>query len=168
MEIAILPKHALKLKGKQATLVVNPADKATPYSAAILLGSSVVPNSDDGVVISGPGEFEVGGIKISGTREGGDVVYTMNIDGVGILLGETAAIAKTQGKLKENNVAILYTSVVTDASLATGLATNAVLFYGEKASEVVQTFAKENVKTMPKYLITSEKLPQEIETVLLS
>ncbi len=168
MEIAILPKHALKLKGKHTTLVVNPSDKATPYLAAILLGSSVKPSSEDGVVINGPGEYEVGGIKISGMREGGDVVYSMIIDGVGILLGETAAIAKTQGKLKENNVAILYTSAVTDASLATGVATHAVLFYGEKASEVVQTFAKENVKTMPKYQITSEKLPQEIETVLLS
>lgn len=168
MEIAVLPKNALKLKGKQTTLVVNPSDKATPYSGAILLGPAVKPSSMDGVVISGPGEYEVGGIKISGTREGSDMVYTMIIDGVGILLGETEAIVKTQGKLKENNVAILFTSTVTDASLATGLATNAVLFYGEKADEVVRTFAKENVKTMPEYQITSEKLPQEIETVLLA
>jgi hypothetical protein len=42
-----------------------------------------------------------------------------------------------------------------------------IIFYGEKAAEIAQTFGKETVKQMAKYSTTKDKLPQEVETIVL-
>ena len=53
-------------------------------------------------------------------------------------------------------------------SFATALASNVLIITGEKAQEVTSTFVKENVKNMSKYVVTRDKLPQEVETIQLS
>jgi len=44
---------------------------------------------------------------------------------------------------------------------------NAALFFGENASETIDTMAKDEKKESTKYTISSEKLPAEVETILL-
>lgn len=168
MEIALLPQNALRIKGKHATFVVNPQDKAN-YDAAILLGKSFAETTiiEEAVVIRGPGEYEIGGIKMTGTRVDTDVIFSLTVDGVEVLLGTIPALDKLQHKLKEHHIATVLCNSASNVSFITSLASNVIIFYGDEATSVSQAFGKEAVKALQKYQATVDKLPQEVETVLL-
>lgn len=167
MEIVLLPKNAVKLKGKQTTMVVEPVDGSTPFQAALFLNGEGR-QIGDGVGISGPGEYEIGGIKVSGQKSSEGYVYSLTIDDMDVLVGSLPAVSKLQHKLKEHHLVLLSSDAEGDASSVTGLATNAFLLYGEKANEVLSKFAKETISTMSKYQVTKEKLPPEMQTILLA
>ncbi len=169
MEIALLPKTALRIKGKNAAIIINPHDKAA-YNAAIFFDTPLEEISLEGdtVVINRPGEYEIGGMKIKGVKNESDTLYTVSVDGVEVLLGKINSLDKMQHKLKEHTIVVAYCDAVVSGSFLTSLATNVVVFYGEKSAEIVQAFAKENIKQMAKYAVTRDKLPGEVETVLLS
>ena len=168
MEIALLSKSGLRVKGKQATLAIDPQDKSAG-EAILLMNKSLdeVTKSDEAVVISGTGEYEVGGIKMSGTRVDSTIIYSMSVDGVKILIGSLNALEKIHNKLQEHNIVVVNCNESGSASFVTSLTENVTIFYGEKATEVAQAFGKENVKPMNKYSSTKDKLPVEVETVLL-
>jgi len=168
MEIALLAKNTLRIKGKKAVFAVDGFDK-TPSDAVLFLNQpSEAASKEDTVVIVGPGEFEIGGAKITGTRGEADMLYGLTIDGVDMLLGKLQALDAMQHKLKEYNVVAVLCDAPGNASFVTALASNAIIFYGEKAGEVVESFGKENVKSMSKYSVTKDKLPVEVETVVLA
>lgn len=168
MEIALLPKGSLRIKGKRASFVVDPQDK-TPHAAAIVLTRPLdqLHLQPDAVVINGPGEYEIGGIKMNVSRELGDIIYNPNVDGVEILLGRLTSLEKMQHKLKEQHVVIANVDSITNVSFINSLASNVVIFYGEHASELIEPLGKGNVATTPKYSVTLDKLPQEVVTVIL-
>ena len=166
MEIALLPKNAVRIKGKQALLVVNPSDSGASYHAALFLDhSSATPT--ECVAIAGPGEYEVSGVKISGTKSAAGVAYSISVDDVDVLVGSLSVVEKLQHKLKEHHLALLHADTETDASFVTSHATSGVLVYGEKAKENIQKFAKEGMQEMNKFQTTKDKLPQEVQTILL-
>lgn len=177
MEIALLSPDSIRIKGKTSSIVINPQNKSVPLQAAILIGVQQGKNfvSDEGITIDGPGEYEVGGIKISGTRgkeasldsARQEVVYSMTVDGVAVAIGTLTALSAAQQKIKEHNIVVALSLSSMEASFITSIAVNSVLFYGTTASEVVSNFAKEGVKEMSKYTTTLDKLPQEMETILL-
>jgi hypothetical protein len=167
MEIALLTKSGLRIKGKQATLAIDPSDK-TAYEAVLLL--SKTPDelvNTDTILITGAGEYEIGGIKVSGIRSESDLLYSITVDGVEVLVGKLDVLEKMQHKLKEHNIVVVNCVTEAGASFITSLAENVVMFYGEKAQEISASFGKENVKPMNKYSSTKDKLPTEVETVLL-
>lgn len=168
MEIALLPNDSLRIKSKYASLVIDPSDK-TAYNAALLLrlSASDIKMLEQTVIIDGPGEYEVGGIKLTGMRIENDRVYSIVLDGIDVLIGKLSALEKLQHKLKEHHIVIAYDERVENASFITSLATNVVVFYGEKAREIATTFGKENVKEIGKYITTFDKLPPEVETIVL-
>lgn len=168
MEIAVLQNNSLKIKGKRASFVVDPLEKFD-YDGVIVLNKTLdlLKIQDDAVVIYGPGEYEIGGVKISGMRSEGEVIYNLNVDDVEILLGKLSSLEKQQHKLKEQDIVVVYVDSMTNASFVTSLASNVVIFYGEQASELVGKFGKGNVATMQKYSGAAGKLPQEVETVIL-
>lgn len=169
MEIALLTKSGLRIKGKQAALAIDPQDKAT-YEAVLLLSRAPeeVTKQDSTILITGAGEYEIGGIKINCMRSETDLLYSITVDGVDILVGKLNVLEKMQHKLKEHNIVVVNCAEEGGASFITSLTENVVMFYGEKASEISSSFGKENVKTMNKYSSTKDKLPAEVETVLLA
>lgn len=169
MEIASLPKASIRIKGKHAAVVVNPSGKHDD-NASLFLDENVQSHFsvEDGVVVASPGEYEVGGLKIRGTRYDTNSTYSLLVDGVEVLLGKLSSIEKVHGKLSEHPIVIIDADVVVDPSFAIPLASNALILTGEKAKEVADTFIKENVKVMQKYVTTKDKLPAEVETVVLS
>jgi len=166
MEIALLSKNAVRVKGKQASLVIDPPDSTESYQAAIYLSSSGKIASDT-VAIVGPGEYEIGGIKISGVKSAAGTVYSLTVDDIDILIGKLPVIEKVQHTLKEHHLVLIQTEEESDASFVTSLATNGLLLYGGKAKDVIKKFAKEGMNEMSKYQVTKDKLPQEIQTILL-
>jgi hypothetical protein len=168
MEIAIIPQASLRIKGKQMTLGVDQVDKTNSRGTIILHANPKdLKQIEDNVIINGAGEYEVGGIKINGTRSGQHVVYGMNVDGVEILIGKISALDSMQHKLKEHHIVVSLCDEIVTASFLTSLASNVVIFYGPKAAEISQAFGKDTVKPMPKYQTTKDKLPAEVETVIL-
>jgi len=167
MEIALLQKSALKIKGKYASFVVNPAD-VTSANAVLFLHPDAAYQSDEAVVLSGAGEYEIGGVKITGQRNDKGVLYSLKIDGMEVLVGSISVLSSMHQKLKEHNQVIVLCNEVADASYLTALAINAVVFYGDHAQEVAQSFEKEKLQQMNKYTTSLGKLPAEMETILLS
>jgi len=166
MEIALLPKSALRIKGKNATFVINPQGSVAA-NAVMLFDPNADLDSEEAVVLKGAGEYEIGGVKITGSRNETSVLYSLNVDGIEVITGPIALLSAMQHKLKEHNVVLVHCDEVADASFLTSLAINAVLFSGEKAPEVAQAFEKEKLQTMTKYSASLGKLPAEMETVLL-
>ncbi len=166
MEIALLPKNSLKIKGKHVAFVVEPPGLAK-VMADKPAGKEEMRIHADSVVIDGPGEYEIGGVKISGMRNEGEVLYNLNIDDVEILLGKLSSLEKEQHRLKEQDIVVVYVDSMTNASFVTSLASSVVIFYGEQASELASKFGKGNAAIMQKYSGTAGKLPQEVETVIL-
>lgn len=170
MEISLQGLNSLKIRGKHAAIFINPQDKTSSYNAAVILGNplaSTLKIRDDVVIINGPGEYEAGGIKITGTKAETNVVYSISLDNVDLLVGDRADIEKTFQKLKEYQIVIIHAGDVGTATFAPSLGINAVLFFGEHAREVVDTVAKDQKKETTKYVISGDKLPTERETVLL-
>ena len=161
--------------GKRAVFVVDPvpdkkasSDKSVFDAILVLLQSldKSFTNSDN-VVIDGPGEYEIGGVKLSATRNEADLIYNLNIDGMGIILGKLGTLEKFQNKLKEQSIVIAYVDSVINPAFITSLTSNVVIFYGEHAKELTLSFGKEAVKNLQKYSTTLDKLPLEIETIIL-
>lgn len=171
MEIAILQSSALRIKGKRSSFVVDltSTKSNSDTKAVILLTRSLneLNVSEDTVVINGPGEYEIGGVKMNASRLEGEMVYNPNVDGVEVILGKISSFEKMQHKLKEQHIVIAYVDTKINASFITSLASNVVIFYGEKAGEVVDSVGGKNFTKMPKYSTTIDKLPQEVETVIL-
>jgi hypothetical protein len=168
MEIALVPQSALRIKGKQMTIGVDQVDKTNSRATIVLhVAPELLKTPEDHVLIDGAGEYEVGGIKINGTRNNQNVLYSMNVDSVEVLVGKISVLDAMQHKLKEHNIVVALCDEVVTASFLTSLASNVVIFYGEKAAEISQAFGKDTVKPMPKYQTTKDKLPQEVETVIL-
>ena len=169
MEIAVLPKSSLRIKGKQAVIIVNPSGKHEE-NASIVTRAGVQSkfSPKDGVVIASPGEYEVAGLKIRGSQVEGFVVYSMSVDSVEVLFGTLSAFEKSHSRLQEHDVVLVDVDKVVDPSFLTSLSAHAILFTGEMAKEVVDSFVKESTTQLPKFVSTKEKLSQEVETILLS
>lgn len=167
MEIALLQKSGLRIKGKIATFIVNPEGSVTA-DAVLLLSSDSEISSDESVILQGAGEYEIGGVKIIGMRNDKSILYSLNIEGMEMVVGTITLLSAMQHKLKEYNIVIVNCDEATDASFLTSLAVNAVLFYGEKAQSVAEGFEKEKLQKLNKYSASLGKLPSEMETILLS
>lgn len=171
MEISLVSANSIKLKGKHATLLINPQDKSATYNVAVLFGNppkSSLKLHTDIVTIDGPGEYEAGGIKISGVKADGETAYSFRVDGVDLLLGSLANLEKVHQKMKEHHVALVAVETEGNSSFVSALATHALMFFGPQAQSVVDTLAKEEKKVTTKYSISADKLPGETETILLA
>lgn len=168
MEISLVPQSALRIKGKQMTIGIDQIDKNNSRGTIVLnRNPDDFKAQEDHVLIDGAGEYEVGGIKINGTRSGQNVLYSMNVDGVEVLIGKISALDAMQHKLKEHHIVVALCDGIVTATFLTSLASNVVMFYGEKAVEISQAFGKDTVKPMAKYTTTKDKLPTEVETIIL-
>jgi hypothetical protein len=167
MEVTSLPNKSLRIKGKHAIFITDPGDKQTCNGVIFLhLDPKRTHIPADSVCIAGAGEYEIGGVKITGVRSDTDVLYTLFIDGIECLLGKASAIEKISQKLKEHNIVIAYCDSEGGSSLGP-LAANALLCYGDLAQTVAKSYGAEQVKNLPKYQTTIDKLPSEMETVLI-
>lgn len=187
MEIALLSKKSLRLKGKKSTLVVDVLDtKKTEANAFLFLTeNSLESNADkEALTISGPGDYEVSGTKIA-VAPGVDSVYEMVIDGIKIVLAKASALLHIKDKIDEQNIVIVYANETIDQSALTNAAPSVVVCYGEKAEEISRQLGKgrrsseeesknegENndavIKSVDKFSVILEKLPAELQVVLLA
>lgn len=172
MDIALVGPDSLKLKGKKSTVIVNPTSKISKTEAEtiIVLGAYEDKNFSkvDGsrIVIDGPGEYEVNGIKVSVVRSGEELASLVDIDNVKVLVGGGAAIEKVHDKVDNCNIVVVYADKDFDHTALTSIEPNVILVYGSKKEEVAKSLGKSDSRTN-KFSATSEKLPEDLQVFVL-
>jgi hypothetical protein len=173
MEVTLLDKTSLRIKSKHTNFVVDPFDKLPKIStdAVIILSADTIDLSkvtDYRVVVKSPGEYEVGGVKISGIDVDGVTVYGLTVDNIDILLAKASSVTKVSEKLKEYDIAIFNVDSEINQTVVTALEPRVVVLYGEKANEAAKALGKENVEKLQKFTAAKDKLPEEMQVVVLS
>ena len=174
MEIALLEDNAIRLKGKQGSVVFEPKKKTKTTADAIIyfakdpkVDISSDLSSSSRVTISGPGEYEVSGIKISGKDYQGELLYIVNLDYIDIMVATSSAIEKANGKQKEAQVVICdCNSEVNSASILT-LSPRITVLYGVLSDTTLKSLGKEPIAKVAKFNTAADKFPAEMEVVLL-
>lgn len=178
MEISTLDTNTIKIKGKHTSLVIDPSKTISKTAAdAVLLlnGTQYFDQKVEGsrLLIQGPGEYEIGGVKISAFRLGSYLVYDVRMDGVSMFLAQDELMSKqdmlqkSKDTMKDYHIVVLNSKAGGDQSGLPSLSPKVTVFYGEKALEAVKQLGKDEVKPVTKYQTTLDKLPDELEAVIL-
>lgn len=172
MEVALLDKTSLRIKSKSSNFVVDPFEKMTktPADAIIVLSKDDLDFSrvsDYRVIIKSPGEYEVGGVKVSGIDIDGNTVYDLKVDNIAVILAKSSFLSKVSEKLKEYDVVICEVDSEINQGVITALEPRAVVLYGEKAEEAAKSLGKESTDVLQKYVVTEDKLPEEMQVIVL-
>lgn len=167
MEI-LLVADGLKLKGKQATISINSTKDLSSYQAFLSLHKLDSLPASNMVMIDGSGEYEVAGVKISGVSAEQEIVYTLTIDSIVLTVGTLSALEKLHSKLPESAILVVNAEADGNPSFVSSVATSVVLFTGLFGKSVGEKVAKTGLQIMNKYTVTADKLPTELQTILLS
>jgi len=171
VDIAVIGKNNIKLKGRETTFVVDPTKdmpKTQAHAIILLNGFENIDTSkvtDFRIIINGAGGYEVGGSKISGTKTPKGTLYKILIDDVSIILG-FATDAKLEG-FNAPQVAVVNTSSDFNESFVMAMDPKIAVLYGEKKKESAKALGAENVSLVSKISITKDKLPEKTEIVVL-
>lgn len=173
MDVALLDKKSLRIKGKNASFIIDPTSLVQKTEAEGILTSGKYPDFNDSkiqgsrITILGPGEYEVGGIKIVSTKVNGNLVSRVDVDNVKILIGEGSAVEKIHDNVGDCNIALIRADSDFNHSVLTGLEPKVLIVYGDKKDEVKKSLGKDESSKASKFSVTSEKLPEEMQFVLL-
>lgn len=181
MEIAMLSPHTLRIKGKKSSIVIDPNLLKTKTDAEVITIFDKITDSDTNKVsdarltIKGPGDYEISGVRILCFKAGGHLVYGMQIDGLRVLLVPLDAVSKIKDKISDYTVIIFLANSKLDAEDVVSLEPRIALFYGPNAKEAIQSFGnvseeqgKISAVALSKFSVTSDKLPDKMQTVWLS
>ena len=172
MDISILDSESIKIRGKSGVLIIDPNDSMPKNNADGILFQN--PDSKEGIsrvldyriIMHGPGDYEVGGIKIAGTKGKEGLLYRLTVDGVGILLAKASEISNDD---KINSADVLLLDVDSDfsESLIATVDPKVAILYGKSTLEALKTLGKENLAPVKKFSTTKDKLPNEMEVMIL-
>ena len=211
MDISYLGHAAFRLKGKTASLVVDPYDPSVgpkfPKVEADIVAVTHSHSDHNAIanvggtpfVVSGPGEYEVKGIEVvavksfhdnkQGAERGLNTIYNFKIDKINIChLGDLGQSTLTEEQVEEiGNVDILLLPVgghyTIDAAEANKIASQLepkiiIPMHFKEAETKIEELAtvdqflkeigKENLEPVNKLTVTTDKLPEETQVVLMS
>lgn len=176
VEIALLDKNSIKIRGKNASLVIDPCAKMSKTNADAVIflesareGYDASRVDDYRVILEGQGEYEVGGIKIRGQKSNNKFVYSIHLDSMNIFLGKISALNKSHQEGQDYQVLILNVDSGIDQSLITSFEANLIILYGEDTDrEAVKILGKAGSETLKKISVVKEKLPAEMQIILLN
>ncbi len=172
MDIQSLGKNSLKIKIKKSTLAIDPETSIQKIDAdAILLidkQGDVSRINNSRVVISGEGEYEVAGLKIVGISTGEEPMFVLNSDNVNVLLTKASSLKEiSTEKLGDYKIVVINADSEISESMVTAMEPNVVILYGEKAKEGAKVLGKEGAVISGKLSVSEDKLPEEMEVMLL-
>lgn len=173
VDVSVLSKDSIKIKGKNSSFVIDPMAQIQKVSADAVVflkdmeeRPAIERVTDYRVIIKGVGEYEVAGTRILGTKSDGNFLYSLSVDGISILLARTCGLAKTQ-EAGDYNILILNVDCDFKDTMVTSFSPSAVILYGEKAADAVGMLGEKASKSQ-KFSVASDKLPLEMEVVILS
>lgn len=171
MDIALLDPKALRIKGKNSIIVVDPNTLTgkTEADAILTLGAEFSDKKIEGfrIIIKGPGEYEVGGIKILTIKSESGVVARADVDGVRVVIGSGQSLEKNQDKIDTCDVLVIKADSEFNNSFVASLEPKIVLIYGENKETTIKSLGKDGADKITKFSTTADKLPAELQVSLL-
>lgn len=188
MRIKVIRGNILWFLGRDEKVLVNPSQDVIgtkKYESRIVLFTreelDFLGLNFDGVVIRGPGEYEVGGVEINGVDANGDgVVYLVNLDGVllGVMDGLTEAVdEKLEEKISGVDVLLVLARSGQKADCKSVLAVAKkwgvnylvpVGFGSDSLEALLDAVDSEGLQAVNSLKVEKETLPDGMEVVLLS
>lgn len=172
MDLTLLDKATIRVKGKKASLIIDPGEKSPkqPADCVVLLNKDGALDRVENfrLVVNNDGEYEVGGIKITGNSvDDSGILYGLNVDGSQVILAKTSTIEKMSDIGNEAEIAVLNVDSLLNEGIVASLEAKAVVLYGEKAAEGLKALGKQDLSPVRKVTLGKEKLPQEVETQIV-
>lgn len=173
MDVAILSGDAIRIKSKLSTIVINPTKNTNKTEANAVVRLTKDPVFTDSkiegsrITIKGPGEFEVGGIKIKTLGANGNMVAKVDVELVKVLVGSGEEMVKLVEKIDNVDVLVVNADQKFNYSALTGFDAKVVLAHGNMSTEMTKAIGKTSPEKVHKYSTTSAKLPTEPEYFLL-
>ena len=195
MEITYLGLAAFRIKGKTATVVTDPyapehAGLKFPkhITADIVTVSRDLPEYNaihqvegTAYVVNGPGEYEIKGVGViglstfhdeeNGAKRGKNTMYRIEMDGLAIVhlgdLSHTLSVAEV-GTL--DGVDILIVAAGTAVSVIHEIEPSIVIpmrYTRDELTAFLKEIGKEDVTAQSKLSITKDKLPEQMQVVIL-
>jgi L-ascorbate metabolism protein UlaG (beta-lactamase superfamily) len=189
MEIIYLGHAAFRIKGKTATVVTDPyAPEHVGLKFPKHITADVVTVSEDhpdhnaihqiegaAYVVNGPGEYEIKGVGVIGHKSGKNTMYRIEIDGLSIVhlgdLDHTLSVAEVDsldgvdilmvpvgGPAAVPVINEIEPSVVIPMHTDGGVAT---------IKDFLKEIGKEDIVPQPKFTVTKDKLPEQMQVVIL-
>lgn len=172
MEITQLFPESIKIRSKTASFVTDPSANIskTEADAILCLGSDMdIDTSKIGefrVIISGPGEYEVKGVKISSNKAGIGTFYRLSLDKMDVSLTSASSLSKIENAMQSHVVIINADALPSDKTI-TAMQPNVVVLYGKMAVEAGKSLKESTAPAVNKFAVTFEKLPAEMEVIVL-
>lgn len=172
MDVVILGEHALKIRSKSVSFIVDPVKAISKINAdAILrLGNNFNVDTsrvlDYRIIINGPGEYEVSGVKISVVKIEHGFVYSLFLDNTTVVLGKVSDIAKLQDNMPPCQIALLDADEDIK-SIVAKLEPKITILYGEKKIEGAKELGQEGITPIQKFVTGKDRLPDETQVVVL-
>jgi len=172
MDIQIFQPGSLKIKVKKTTLAVNPKAAIQKFDADAVIvvdkNSDVNRINNFRVVIDAAGEYEVSGLKISGVKTETDIIFILTSGNVATLLSKASSLEKISAeKIGEYEILIIDADTDLNQGLITAMEPKVVVLYGEKAKEGAKKLGKDGALTSSKIALSEDKLPEEMDVLLL-
>jgi hypothetical protein len=179
MEIKYMGDNTIYIKGKKENVWINPtqsdfSSKNEPGRICIFTEKErnfvKLGEEGDKVVINGPGEYEVGGVEISGVN----AMYALTVDGVKVVMvgkleGEISDRKKE--KLEEADVLLLEISANSTDIAKKSAANYLIPIAFEKEEKELKVFLdafdKENLEKVDSLKVDKDNLPEGVEVILL-
>ncbi len=126
MEIQKVGKTNVKIKSKNVSFVTN------TFASGESIPLFFVPSSEssDSFFIEGPGEYEVSGVRIKGTREGEGVMYEITDDPITVFITNTQGLKSLKG-VDEGTILVVENNGDITKDELTALDAYLTLVYGE-------------------------------------
>jgi hypothetical protein len=131
MELTSPIINTLKINSKKGYLLIDP-DSSEDAKIIILSDGSAknIAQTDDNLVIYGPGDFEASGVLIKGTRQENETMYSIDTGEGRILWVPSTSIEKLAGEEEYDAVIVKAVSLVEEALLSS-LSAKLVVVYGD-------------------------------------
>lgn len=172
MDIQLLGKDSLRIKSKKTAVAIDPKSSVVKFDADAVL---VIDKTSDAsrvnesrITIDGAGEYEISGLKVSGIKSDKEIMYGLNSDNVDTIVAYASSLETVPvDKIGEYKVAIINVDSDLKQSVVTAMEPRVVVLYGEKAREGAKALGKDSAPTASKISIAEEKLPEEMDVMLL-
>ncbi|HBP50874.1 MAG: hypothetical protein US68_C0005G0028 [Candidatus Shapirobacteria bacterium GW2011_GWE1_38_10] len=179
MEIKYFENGKIYLKGKKENVWINPGKEefgGKNGEARVVIFTEKEKNfvklgeENDKVIICGVGEYEIGGVEISGIN----AMYALTMDGIKIVIVgkiEGEITEKKKEKLEEADV-LLIGMGATAVDIAKKSAANYIvpIEFDDEEKELktfMDAFDSENLEAIDSLKVDKENLPEGVEVVLL-
>lgn len=186
MEITYLGHAAFRIKGKTATVVTDPyAPAAAGLKFPKHISADILTVSEDhadhnaihqiegtAYVVNGPGEYEIKGVGVIGRKSGINTIYRIEMDGLSIVhLGNLDHPLSVEEVDSLDGVDVLMISVSGSAVPVINEIEPSIVIPMRYNRDELATFLKEigkdDVTPQPKLTVTKDKLPDQMQVIIL-